>query len=248
MIIIASPQKENGYTPIANELLEQIYSASLNGTQVKIILFIARYTYGFSRKEHELSVTFISRGVGVNRKNVILEIRSLVEMKVVDIVQEYTAIKNRVLKINKDYEQWGCSRHHQVTQTPPGDAYTPSPGDAYTPSPGDASVTQDKQNIKQNLKQYIDEFKNIWKEYPNQKGKAKATDRYVTLRKKYTYEQLMLCVTRYVSETKGKEKTYIQYGSTFFNKTYIDYLDENYSGPPEPDPTEPEKPKKDYGW
>ena len=47
---MANPQKENGYTTIANELLEAIYCSKFSPTEFKMLLFIFRYTYGFNRK------------------------------------------------------------------------------------------------------------------------------------------------------------------------------------------------------
>ena len=61
---MANPKLENGYSPIANEILEQLCRQNLNGTQFRIIMVVWRYTYGFSRKEHELSETFISKAIG----------------------------------------------------------------------------------------------------------------------------------------------------------------------------------------
>ena len=59
----------NGYVRIANRLLEVIYSANFNATQLKILLMIMRYTYGFNRKSHSLSITFISNGTGISRRS-----------------------------------------------------------------------------------------------------------------------------------------------------------------------------------
>ncbi|SHI76073.1 phage replication protein O [Geosporobacter subterraneus DSM 17957] len=103
---MASPQKENGYTAIANELLEQIYQANFNATQLKIILFIMRYTYGFNRKQHEISIGFIVKGTSISKRYVSSELNKLVEKKVVVVVQEHTDTQSRVLKINKNYDEW----------------------------------------------------------------------------------------------------------------------------------------------
>ena len=84
------------------------------------------------------------------------------------------------------------------------------------------------------LKQYIEQFESIWEKYPNKKGKQVAEQKFCKLRKKYTLEELYRAVERYATETKGKEKQYIQHGSTFFNSSYVDYLDENYQDEPQP--------------
>ena len=47
-------------------------------------------------------------------------------------------------------------------------------------------------------------------------------------------------VERYKAKIKtdGTEERYIQYGSTFFNTDYVDYLDANFEESAEPEPTE----------
>ena len=58
---MANPQIENGYTAVANEILDNLYKLSLNGTELKVISCIFRYTFGFHRKSHKLSASFIAR-------------------------------------------------------------------------------------------------------------------------------------------------------------------------------------------
>lgn len=57
---MASPQIENGYTTIANEILDHLYKQPLNGTELKVVMCILRYTFGFRRKSHKLSASFMS--------------------------------------------------------------------------------------------------------------------------------------------------------------------------------------------
>jgi phage replication O-like protein O len=49
---------DNGYTRIANEILEAMAKIKLSPTQYRILFVVWRYTYGFQRKEHKLSLTF----------------------------------------------------------------------------------------------------------------------------------------------------------------------------------------------
>lgn len=57
---MASPQIENGYTTIANEILDHLYKQPLNGTELKVVMCILRYTFGFRRKSHKLSASFMN--------------------------------------------------------------------------------------------------------------------------------------------------------------------------------------------
>jgi len=68
----------------------------------------------------------------------------------------------------------------------------------------------------------------VWSIYPNKKGKAQAIKNILKILKKYSKEELIECIERYAKESKGKDKQFMLYGSTFFNNRYEDYLDCNY--------------------
>ena len=100
---MASPQVENGYTKIANELLERLIMTDLSGSEMKIVLFIMRKTYGFGKKEDRLLLRKISEATGLQRQNVYRELKRLVKRKIV-IKNDYT--KPISYGIQKDYTQW----------------------------------------------------------------------------------------------------------------------------------------------
>jgi phage replication O-like protein O len=99
-------QPENGFTRVANELLEVVAYQKFNGTQSRIILTLWRYTYGFSRKEHDLSLTFISKATGIHKQQVKKEMDKLIENKVILVTEESTYNTSRKIQFNKDYSQW----------------------------------------------------------------------------------------------------------------------------------------------
>lgn len=149
---MVGPQKENGFTPIANELIEQLYKLPLNGTQFRIILVVFRYTYGFNRKEHELSESFIALALETHKRQIQRELRSLIDMNVLDVVKPATFNSSRVVAFNKYYERWLISR--QVLKTTPGDKYSAHTGDGLDASRGGELVTQEiqtKDNIKDSV-------------------------------------------------------------------------------------------------
>ena len=103
---MASPQKENGYTSIANELLEQFYSRRFSASQLKILLLVIRFTYGFNRKTATLSNTFIAAGTGMHEITVSKEVGTLLRDNVLKLHKKPTFHNSRVIGINKDYESW----------------------------------------------------------------------------------------------------------------------------------------------
>ena len=95
-----------------------------------------------------------------------------------------------------------------------------------------------KENCEKSNKKAINEcFERLWKQYPNKRGKGQVSD----AKKKVLYqigeEHIQRALRRYLD---GLERDASwrkpQNGSTFFNSGYVDYLDENYEKPPEPEP------------
>ncbi len=77
-------------------------------------------------------------------------------------------------------------------------------------------------------------FNELWLLYPRRMGKGKVT---MDLKKKiYSVgrEHMIRCIDRFKDDMKrqGRPDDMIPYGSTFFNGSYIDYLDENYAEKP----------------
>jgi phage replication O-like protein O len=103
---MASPQKENGYTSISNELLEQIYRRRFSASQLKILLLVIRFTYGFNRKTATLSNTFIAAGTGMHEITVSKEVGTLLRDNVLKLYKKPSFHNSRVIGINKDYEGW----------------------------------------------------------------------------------------------------------------------------------------------
>ncbi len=70
-------------------------------------------------------------------------------------------------------------------------------------------------------------FNESWKLYPNKKGKGQIKP----ARKKVAYslgEEFKRAIERYKETNSDKDKEYLQYGSTFWNGGYVDYLDDNF--------------------
>jgi phage replication O-like protein O len=251
-----NPQKENGYTPISNELLEVIYKSKFNATQLKILLIVCRYTYGFSRKEHSISESFIAKGINISKRYISNELNNLIKQKVIKVIKSHTDTTAKILGLNKHYDEWeGRTILQQVNNTSTGEQYFNTtveqlfipPVEQYFNTtveqlfipPVEQLFHQEnkslKQNIKQSLKQNIKQdielfFESVWKLYPNKKGKAQISDTNKKELQKVGFEILQKCIDRYV-RTKETWKAY-QNGSTFFNSGYVDYLDENFEEPP----------------
>lgn len=101
-----SAQLEDGYTMIANELLERLPKFKLNGTQLRVIMIVWRYTYGFKRKDHEMSLSFFVKATGLGKTQIDRELTNLIENKVLVVTEESTYTKSRKLGFNKHLDDW----------------------------------------------------------------------------------------------------------------------------------------------
>lgn len=82
-------------------------------------------------------------------------------------------------------------------------------------------------NDKDKYKEYIDQ---IWKMYPEKKGKKTAYDKIPKILKEIGYDKLVQCINNYVEDiniqrSNGFKTLNYMNGSTFFNGRYIDYLE-----------------------
>lgn len=96
---MASPQKEDGYTPIANEILDHLLILRLPGDQWRILLSIIRRTYGFHRKTDYLANRQITKMTGLHESVISRTLKSLAD-------QNLITRSGKVLSFQKDYELW----------------------------------------------------------------------------------------------------------------------------------------------
>lgn len=103
---MASPQLEKGHTRIANEILNEIMKTNLNGTQFRLVLAIWRYTYGFQRKQHELSLSYLAKLINAAKSQVDRELTALIDRNIITVI-EIGSKGARVMSFNKNYMEWG---------------------------------------------------------------------------------------------------------------------------------------------
>lgn len=110
---MASPQKENGYTPTANELIEAICCLEVSGACHRILRFIERKTYGYRKKEDSISLSQFEKGTGMRRNTVNESLNTLINMGV--IVKNKGGYINKYT-IEKDYEKWTSNQKRTSSQ------------------------------------------------------------------------------------------------------------------------------------
>ena len=90
-------------------------------------------------------------------------------------------------------------------------------------------------------------FETVWKLYPVKKGKADVSEKTRRELHKIGFDEIKRAVDRYLQDlAKDASWRKPQYGSTFFNSGYVDYLDANYE--PYTPATQPARPAgRGYG-
>ena len=94
------------YTQIPNKLLEAAYGLHCSGAELAIILVVLRYTYGFQRASHKLSLSFLAQATGRHYNRVSLDVRRLLARGVLYEQSSANYNRPRVLAINTRCEEW----------------------------------------------------------------------------------------------------------------------------------------------
>ena len=104
-----NPQLENGYTRIANEILDALCKFNLILGQRQVFDFILRKTYGYGKKEDRISLSQISIGTGLSKRSVIYNLQNLEARQVIVIKKHQGRGRNKetnTLSIQKNYKKW----------------------------------------------------------------------------------------------------------------------------------------------
>lgn len=115
----ASPQLENGYTRIANELLEAISRTRLSPNENRVLLAVIRETYGYQEKHRPVSAGGIAKLTGIQRHNVWRALQALERKEIISRLGTakslgYENVKGKkkidhrsiVWSLQKDYLRW----------------------------------------------------------------------------------------------------------------------------------------------
>lgn len=103
---MADKELDVAYTRVANEILEQVAQRKFNATQLRIIMIIWRYTYGYRRKDHNFALTFLQQLTCLPASTVKREVGLLIKSQVLIVTQKETSVLPRRLSFNKHYDQW----------------------------------------------------------------------------------------------------------------------------------------------
>lgn len=144
-----SPQKENGYTPIANELFEAFYRCKLLEYERVVIMAIWRKTYGWKKKEDWVSNSQLSDETGIAQSHITRTIKQLTAKNIIH--------KNgKKISVNKLYREWIVDWRklpHEVTKvTSPGKKKLPH----QVPTKEKRNYTKESNHSSMKNEHYVD--------------------------------------------------------------------------------------------
>jgi phage replication O-like protein O len=134
---------EEGYTRIANDLLDAILSADLTQVQFKVVMAIIRKTYGFNKKVDRISDSQISDATGIHRTHICNARNDLLERKV--LIREQ--MKIGLNKVVSDWKSAVCGNRYSVAKSA-----TKTVAKSATPVVADPVHTKDNINTKDNIR------------------------------------------------------------------------------------------------
>lgn len=94
-----SVQLENGYTKIANEMIDAFCKFRIRGESWQVLMAIFRKTYGYNKKEDWIAHTQIVEMTGLDKGNASRELSKL-------ITQNIVVKSDNKLRLNKNYKEW----------------------------------------------------------------------------------------------------------------------------------------------
>ncbi len=110
---MASPQKEDGYTAIANEIMDVLIALDIPSSQRQCLLFILRKTYGYNKKRDSISNSQFVRATGLSRRTVIYALQNLEAKRIIIIKRRHKKGGDsdvNIISFNKNYEKWVVQR------------------------------------------------------------------------------------------------------------------------------------------
>ncbi|SAK65689.1 Bacteriophage replication protein O [Caballeronia pedi] len=237
-----SPQLEQGYTRIANELLEAITLAPFSQNQYKVILTVWRMTYGFNKQSDQLALSQIMARTGMKKPQASLAVSQLIEMRVLLADEGRHA---RVLSLNKVYSKWSSEvrvvlsswgseiQNHTVMEsvTEGSESQNSKVLESGTTKDKPKTHTQ-KTSPKEHLSRSLRErFEIFWTAYPRKKSKAKAEKAFAKLNPdEQLMTALMAGLTQAMTSEQWANPQFIPYAASWLNAGgWMDEIQSAYS-------------------
>jgi len=156
---MSTPQLEDGFVRIANELLEAILGGGFSLHEQSVLFTIIRKTYGFGKKEDDVSASQIGSMCGVARQHVSSALNALAAR---NIITKRQGRYGMIVGIQKDHRLWIAKGQPKTSAASPESGLVQNPDTPIfasdvvqipdTPSPDSGQVdSPESGHTKENL-------------------------------------------------------------------------------------------------
>ncbi len=210
-----NPQKEDGHTDIANELIEALARIRIPGESMQCLWIIFRKTYGWKKKKDRIALSQFARMTGLKKQAAHRGLSKLAKMGIIT-VNHLVDSQYVTYEFVKDYSKWKPSTKlltvNQMVKTVNQMVNEPSTKRLNTKESRQKKLTKER---------LISTFKSFWSEYPKKDDKKNAIKIWF---KKIqpengTFEKIMTGLEK-AKQTKNWQKEngqYIPLPSTWLN-------------------------------
>jgi phage replication O-like protein O len=98
------PQLEDGFVRIANELYDAILLKLSSYRHIKIVITVIRKTYGYGKKEDDITISQLADITGIHRNHVGKTVRELEAAHILNPIK--AGAHGLILGLNKHHSQW----------------------------------------------------------------------------------------------------------------------------------------------
>lgn len=220
---MASPQLENGFTRIANEIMDALGGIRIPGEARQVLDVIFRKTYGFQKKEDIIALSQFSLITKMSKTRIIQAIKKLGTLNLI-ITKKGNGLGNSY-RFNKDFSTW--------KPLPKKVAITKKGNDDYQKRKLSLPKTGHTKEKKENTtKERENEgFKLFWESYPRKVAKVVALKSWLKIFPSKAYlppnspppspfPEIMaaLEVHKKLDQWKKEDGRYIPHPATWLNK------------------------------
>lgn len=249
---MTTPQLENGYTRLANELLDEFISAGLTSRQWAVLMAIVRKTYGYNKTEDDIGLSQLSEMTGIAKGHVSVTVRELESMK---IINRKVGVFGHNLSVNKKYKSWKTS-NKKVTESVPvtetvtvTDSVTEGLPNQYQGGYriGKNGVTESvttkdnltKDNQKTTPKDILasqtmrDRFNRFYSAYPKKKSRGQAEKAFAKLNPdEQLLAEMISGIERAMKSETWQNPKFISYPATWINdQGWLDEIQTEFNAP-----------------
>lgn len=242
---MGTPQTENGFTRIANEILEALAKVNLSAYESRTVFALWRKTYGFQKKEDRISVSQFQEITGLKRQHQCRSLRELEGRQIITRISDGFINKYR---FQKDFTKWETiTKRGDGFQTITQSGDTLSPESVTILSPNRVHTKEKRKHTKEigNPMPSLESFlkvksEEIYDSYPRKADRPNSLKSITRILKNPTADLicpaggLKLAVQNYRGkvEDEGTEARYLIQSNNFFGKAerWREYL-EPIAGP-----------------